>query len=126
MKKILAFVLAAAMCLSLIGCQNGGSAAETRHFTQGELSQEQLAEASQRESQYLSWFGGYVGERVEGASKNWLYEAYESNPLMLDSIRQKGLTDIDQKLSFWYGMFAPGILRGGGGLLRHGTGPGSI
>lgn len=115
MKKIIAFILAAAMCLSLTACQSGGSAAETRRFIQGELSQEQLAQASQGESQYLSWFGGYVGERVEGASKNWLYEAYESNPLMLDSIRQKGLTDIDQKLSFWYGMFAPGILRGAAG-----------
>ena len=35
MKKIIAFILAAAMCLSLTACQSGGSVAETRRFTQG-------------------------------------------------------------------------------------------
>lgn len=116
MKKTLCTLLALALLAALPGC--GGSSASggaPEHLDASALTPEQLAQAAERESQYLSWFGGYVGERVEGNRNNWLYNAYESNPLMLDSIRQKDLTDISSQVNFWYGMFVPGILRGAAG-----------
>lgn len=119
MKRYISIFLALALLCSLTGCTERGSGTiAVPHLDPAVLSAEELVQAAGSETQYRSWFGGYVGQRVEGNVKNWLYNAYESNPLMLDSIRQRDITDIDTQVDFWFGMFVPGILRSAAGCWK--------
>lgn len=115
MKRWICLALSLMLALSLAACASVPAASSGRYFNLSELTEEDRQAALNRDTQYLAHFGGYVGQRVEGNLKNWLYNAYESNPLMLDSIRQNGQTDIANQVNFWFGMYAPGILRAAAG-----------
>ncbi len=119
MKKWVALVLCCALLSGCVGCsgedEKTSGAAASFYFDLNALDAAAKAEAAQRETAYLSHFGSFVGERVTGNLKNWLYNAYESNPLMLDSVRQNGKTDIAEQVDFWFGMFAPCLLRSAAG-----------
>lgn len=114
MKKWICLALCLFMVLSLVACTPASKKSQ-RYFDVSTLTDEDLKKAVGRDTQYLAHFGGYVGQRVEGNLKNWLYNAYESNPLMLDSIRQNGETDIAEQVNFWFGMYAPCVIRAAAG-----------
>ncbi len=116
--RVTAFLIC--LCLLAGGCDN--AAAQNRedtsdgaYFDLSELDSKDREDAALKGTQYLAHFGGYVGARVDANLKNWLYDAYESNPLMLDSVRQNGETDIAGQVDFWFGMFTPCLLRGAAG-----------
>lgn len=122
MKKTIAILLALVLLTGLCSCGTAAPAdaspAGASHFDLAAFSEADRAAAASLQTQYLVHFGGYVGERVEGNLKNWLYNAYDSNPLMLDSVRQKGITEIAENVMFWFGMYAPGIMRGAAGCWK--------
>lgn len=115
MKKWICLALSLVLVLSLTACASTPTTSSKRYFDLSTLTEEDRQAAASRDTQYLAHFGGYVGQRVEGNLKNWLYNAYESNPLMLDSIRQNGQTDIAVQANFWFGMYAPCVLRAAAG-----------
>jgi len=109
MKRLL--IICMAVCLlsgSTIGCSPKAPSTTLKP----EMTEEELSMAAAKETPYMSVFGGYVGKRVEGNLKNWVYSSYEGNPLILDSIRQRDIKNLGEVVEFWYGMFAPGLLRG--------------